>query len=124
MMVIIRIIANAVIGEPPLPDLPGKVCLVAAPVRKPAFYQLNRTLHRNLDVGCQNEMSVIRHDHEFMEKKFSLRSISKHSLQKQLRQAWGPEYRPSLMTDGEMKNVRSYTRRILHQRQSAACVRT
>ena len=82
MVLIIRSIANAVVVESPLPYLAGKIRFFAAAVGKAAFDELNRAFHRNLDIGRQNEMCVVRHDYKFVEEKFLLRSICKHRVHK------------------------------------------
>jgi hypothetical protein len=92
MPLIIRIIANTMICKASLPDFALDRQFLGTPMRESSLDELHRTLKGNLDVGRKNQVRVVRHDHEFMQKKLALCAIAKHCLPEQFRKLPAAKY--------------------------------
>jgi hypothetical protein len=85
-------VADAMIGESFFPDF----VLTAGRVGEAAFDELNRTFERNIRRRRDQEMHVIGHENERVEKKSPLAPIVIESLQEQSRARFNHEHSSSL----------------------------
>ncbi len=77
------IIADSVIGESTLPDLPLSAKDRTEGVRVSAFDELNRVLKRDVGRGSQQEMDMLWHEDKGMDLKSALVAIVIKSFEKE-----------------------------------------
>ena len=99
MTLIIRKIADAMIAETCLPH--WRPCL--QPIRKPSFDELHNALKRDIARGRQYRVHVIGHDHEFMEKEFSLIPVMRERFDQEEGRCFPPEDGPAMSRNGRDK---------------------
>jgi len=80
MPLIIFQVAHAMIGETSLPHGPAPL----EAKRGASLDELRRPFQRNLLRRCDQQMQVIGHDHEFMQKIFSLVAIMRQRFEQKI----------------------------------------
>ena len=98
-LVILRIL-NAMIGESRLPNFGVETEVFSRAIRKTSFDELQSFFQRY--VGCRRDqqVKVIGHDDEFVEKKAALRSIGLEYLEEETGHPFGLEESATAVGDG------------------------
>jgi hypothetical protein len=78
-------IADAMVGKALLPDEKLETQFLLGAKRKSAFDELNGLFQRNIFRGPDDQMEVVRHDHEFVQKKAAFPAIVREDVEKQPR---------------------------------------
>jgi hypothetical protein len=74
---IIESIADTVVHVAPLPDFTIDPKFLASSMRKPSFYELQRSLDGDLSARSQEHMDMIGHEHKLMNSKLLLIPVAK-----------------------------------------------
>ena len=100
MLRIVPLVPNAMIREAPFPYFHPGARLFHELMGKSAFDELHGFLQRHKWSGSQEQMKVIRHEHEFIESKCSALAISIDRLNKQFRGPLRTKNGPALPRNG------------------------
>jgi len=96
MILIVLKIANAMIAETRLPDRPTRL----QAEREPAFDVLYGALQRDFLCWREEQMDVVGHDDEFVQKIFSVIAIMLESFYQETRRCLATEDRLAVRGDG------------------------